>query len=235
MIRALATLLLFSSGVAAASTPRLSADEYCSFAKRELLRALADREGTVTATLAGRYADVDLPADHSRLTARFNAGQVRPRMLVWVDVSVDGRVRRTVPVSFEVSWLRSVLVSNEILPAKLELSAERVALREVNAAGAHGEPLTELAQLQGKRMRREIGAGAVLSAADVEDKPPVEAGEQIDVYATVGRVRVRTVGIAQRDGFNGDRIGVRVSDGKQSLQVRVIGENEARVVEDAKR
>jgi flagella basal body P-ring formation protein FlgA len=154
-------------------------------------------------------------------------------MLVWVDVSVDGHVRRTLPVSFEVRWIKPALVVNEHVAAKLELGADRVTLREVDVARAHGEALTSVAQLQGKRLRRELGANAVLGSEDIEDKPPVAAGEQIAVLASVGRVTVRTVGIAQRDGFSGDRIGVRVGDGKQRLRAKVIGENQVRVVDDA--
>src|SRR4051794_38643563 len=111
MIRVLATMLL----VAASSTvgARIPADVYCTFAQQELLRALANLEGRVSVQLVGPHADVELRETRVQLSARLSTEHVQPRMLVWVDVSVDGHVRRTLPVSFEVRWIKPALVVTE--------------------------------------------------------------------------------------------------------------------------
>jgi flagellar basal body P-ring formation protein FlgA len=132
-----------------------------------------------------------------------------------------------------VRWIRPALVTREPLASKLALSESQVVLKELDAAGSHGEPLVSVAQLQGKRLRRELGENAVIGSEDIEDQPPVAAGEKIDVYAKVGGVVVRTVGVAQRDGFNGDRINVRLANPPETLRVQVIGANRAAVIENA--
>lgn len=203
------------------------------FARCELLQALAGKPGRVEVMLVGRYREAGFPAGELKLSSRLAAGRIQPRMHVWVDVSLNGRVVRSVPVAFDVRWLRQALVTREPLAAKLALNPSRVVLKEIDVAGAHGEPLIDVGQLEGKRLRRELGVNAVIGAEDIEDQPPVAAGENIDVYAKVGGVVVRTVGVAQRDGFNGDRINVRLANRPETLRVQVIGVNRATVIENA--
>ena len=221
-----AAILLMSAASAAASP-----SDVCSFARQQLLSALADRKGRVEAAAISKPCEVSLPEGAVKLASRFAATRVRPRMIVWVDVRVNGRLQQSVPVTLDVHWYRAALVARESLAAKVPLSADRFSLEEVDAAATRGEPLMA-AQLQGMRLRRELEAGAVLGSEDVESQPDVIAGEKVDVYAAAGRVVVRTVGIAQRDGFAGDPINARLEKANESVRVRVIGKNRAQVIEN---
>ena len=224
-----------SAASAAAPSQLLSANALQSFAQRELLRALGEREGHLSVSLVGRLRDIPLAPGTLALSARTNAAEVRPRMTVWVDITVNHRVSRSTPVVFDVQWQRTAFVARERLAARLRLSDERFELRQVNAASAHGEPVRDGTQLAGMRLRRELAAGAVLGSEDIEPQPPVEAGEPIEIYATSGRVVVRTLGIAQRDGFVGDRINARANGSiARNLRVQVVGRKRAEVIEDEK-
>ena len=205
----------------------------CEFARGELLRAFADREGTISATLVSGHCAVAVPAGTVQLTSRSIPNRVRSRMVVWVDVTVDGRLRRSMPVAFDVRWLQEALVARAPMAARTSLSEDQFVVEEVDAAAARGEPVT-LGQLQSKRLRHELPAGAVLGKEDIEAIPDVTSGERLDVYSGVGSVVVRTVAVAQRDGFRGDRINVRLEQAQQSLRVEVIGKNRAKVIDDAK-
>jgi len=138
-----------------------------------------------------------------------------------------------VPVAFDVRWLQEALVARSPMAARTSLSEDQFIVEEVDAAAARGEPVT-VEQLQSKRLRHELPAGAVLGKEDIEVIPDVTAGERLDVYSGVGSVVVRTVAVAQRDGFRGDRINVRLEQAQQSLRVEVIGKNRAKVIDDAK-
>lgn len=205
----------------------------CEFARGELLRALADREGTISATLASGNCDVAVPTGTVQLSSRSIPKRVRPRMVVWVDVTVDGRLRRSVPVAFDVRWLQEALVARSAMAARTSLNEDQFVVEKVDAAAARGEPIT-VEQLQSKRLRHELPAGAVLGGDDIEAIPDVTAGERVDVYSSVGSVVVRTVAVAQRDGFRGDRINVRLEQAQQSLRVEVIGKDRAKVIDNAK-
>lgn len=205
----------------------------CEFARGELLRALADREGTINVTLASGHCNVAVPAGTVKLTSRSIPNRVRPRMVVWVDVTVDGHVRRSVPVAFDVRWWQEALVARSPMAARTSLSEDQFVVEKVDAAAARGEPVS-VEQLQSKRLRHELPAGAVLGVEDIEATPDVAAGERLDVYSGVGSVVVRTVAVAQRDGFRGDRINVRLEQARQSLRVEVIGKNRAKVIDNAK-
>jgi flagella basal body P-ring formation protein FlgA len=218
---------------AVSASTRIEATSYRAFAHRELMRSLAGLPGRVDASLAGRHRDIELRAGDVELKARLSSDRVQPRMVVWVDVFVDGRIERSIPVSFDVRWLRPALVTRDRMAAKVTLNEQRVALMEIDVARSHGDALVDRSQLTGKRLRRELPANTVIGTDDIEDLPPVVAGDKVDVYAKVGGVVVRTVGIAQRDGFAGDRVNVRLEKDRQTLRVQVLGPNRTAVIENA--
>lgn len=225
---ALIVAIQVSAGAAHAATISL-----CEFARGELLRALADRGGTISATVASGHCTVTVPAGAMQLTPRSIPNRVRPRMVVWVDVTVDGRLRRSVPVAFNVRWLHEALVARSPMAARTPVSEDQFVIEQVDVASARGEPVS-VDQLGSRRLRQELPAGAVLGGDDIEAIPDVTAGERLDVYSSVGSVIVRTVAVAQRDGFRGDRINVRLEQVQQSLRVEVIGKNRAKVIDNAK-
>jgi flagella basal body P-ring formation protein FlgA len=215
--------------MSAAATPSV---DMCFFARQELLRAVSGREGLFTVTANSPSCSAAVLSSGATLSARAAADRIRPRMVVWVDVTANGRLQKSVPIAFDVHWLRTALVSREQMSAKISLSADRFEIKEVDVAAIQGEPVT-LEQLSGMRLRREMRPGAVLTSDAMEHEPDVTAGEKIDVYAATGRVVVRTVGVAERDGYSGDRINARLVKANQSIRVRVIGKNRTQVIDSA--
>jgi flagella basal body P-ring formation protein FlgA len=56
-----------------------------------------------------------------------------------------------------------------------------------------------------------------------EPVPLVRSGRHVTIFVTTGAVRVRTTGVARRDGNRGDRVGVRPSNSRQEITGVVIG------------
>jgi flagella basal body P-ring formation protein FlgA len=111
--------------------------------------------------------------------------------------------------------------------ARVPLTAEMVTLGEVDAALIGGEILQDTQQLSDQRLRRDMAAGAALRRSDIEIKPPVTAGTNVDVFAQVGRIVVQTRAVAERDGFVGQSISARLPNTQEQLMIEVIGEDRA--------
>lgn len=240
---ALAASLRVASCNAGATTQVSNADDraapvvttaaYVDFAQAALLESLRSREGRVELTTRGDYRDVALASGGDlKLRARVANADATPNVVVWVDIVVANRIVRHLPVHFRVSRFLPALVAKRRLPARSGLETDMFEQREMNVARVRGGAVTSLAQLRGKRLRRELAADDVLPLAAIEERPPVEVGERIQIVAHIGRVTVQTTAIAQRDGFTGQRIDARLLDGSTTLSVEVVGEDRARVQGD---
>jgi flagella basal body P-ring formation protein FlgA len=241
MLRALLLLLAFSLSHAAScmageglrTQQLVLANDYLQAAQRVLAQELAAHEGRFEFEPRGTYRDLVVQAeDRAALQARMASTSVSPNMVVWVEVSSGTQLVRRLPVSFQVRWFKAALVAKHRIQAKTALGPDLFALQEVDVAKFGGRCVDSIAHLAGKRLKRELDADAVLGQNQMEDRPPVETGARIEVAARVGRVIVQRTAIAERDGWRGQRIGARVVDTDERLNVEVVGDNKAEVIGD---
>lgn len=215
----------------AAAYQELPAERYVSLARAALQKWLSSSRGALEIRSSETFHDLRVPAGDLEVHTRLPLGEIRSHAVVWVDVFVAGRLRISRPVHFRVRRWDRVLVARERVRAKSTADAQKFEPQTVDVAGASGTPITDASLLAGKRLRRELAAGAIVSTHDLEDIPVVRQGERIDVYARVGRVVVRTAATAERDGYAGERILARIRRSGERLNVRVTGDNTAWVGE----
>jgi flagella basal body P-ring formation protein FlgA len=243
MLRTAVLLLLaaFASGaVAAADTQRLrtvqyqqvAAESYVALARRALEESVSGSSTDVQVEPTGSYRDLRLPAGRLELRIRTPRGASRSRAMIWVDAFVDGRLRVSRPVGFIVHKWERVLVARERLAAKTALDERQFELRTTDVAGVEGSAVNDVGLLAGKRLRRELRPGAVLSLNDLQNQPLVRSGASISIYARVGRVLIKSAAIAERDAFAGDVIDARVPGTRETLRVRVTANNTAWISEN---
>lgn len=205
----------------------LPADAYIETASQALEAQLADLGERIEMAPSGRYRNVRLPNAATKLTARVADARVRSQMMVWVDAIVNGERYTSIPVAFRVHWWRDALVVRASLQAKTALTPKTVALETIDAARTRGEVLIDVKTLEGKRLKHDMNERATLRESDLEEIPPVAAGEPIEVFARVGHVIVRTAAVAARDGHEGERIRAHLNGSSETLDVRVIGKGQA--------
>ena len=148
-------------------------------------------------------------------------------MPVWLDITIDGRGWRSLPVWFDVKALQHVWVARTGLRAGAALQAEDVQAAWLDAATLAALPLPAEAPLDGLRLRRAVDAGAALTAAAVEPRPAVQRDRPVEVRVEVGAVRLQTAGIALGDARLGEMVKVRT--GKEPFTAVVVAEGAVRV------
>jgi flagellar basal body P-ring formation protein FlgA len=167
------------------------------------------------------------PAGPLRLEARpVPPTEVVPRRLtVWVDVWVDDRFVRTVPVGFDVGVFGPAYVATRGHAAGQILAPAELAIREVEWSGRDAPLLDPGAPDTSKplRLRRRVAAGEPLTRAETEQAPAVARGEWAVLRATQGSVQLETRVEVLQDGRSGQAVRVRLPSGHDVILARVTG------------
>lgn len=151
------------------------------------------------------------------------------RMTVWLDVVSHGRVVRAVPVEIEVhAWAAAWQATADLRPAATavnegHLTKAWVDMTTIDVAPWRGE-------LDGRRLRKPLLAGQVLTVAHLERVTAVTRGQRVDVKASSGELQIDAQAQALQDGQVGDLVQVRVSRSAAAVTGRVVGSGTVEVV-----
>lgn len=147
------------------------------------------------------------------------------RFFVALRVYDGARLLGTARVDLEGEWSGTVLTTRTALMRKTVPGPE-----SVDAMPYQGTPppgaLTRWPE--GYRIRQPVGSGKVLTRADIEPIPLVNAGDRVRVVLTWGPLSIATDGIARSQGALGDRVRVELPS-RKSIQAQVDGEGSTRV------
>jgi flagella basal body P-ring formation protein FlgA len=141
-------------------------------------------------------------------------------MVVKVDIDVDGVFYGTVNVPVQLSLVRQVPVTTRELGAGHVLTAADFALEQRDIAGI-GEPLASITP-GGMRLKRGIGAGRALVAADVIQEGAAMRGDRVSLRATQGGAGIEADAQIVRGGSVGDLVGVTIGSSPAVLQGRLV-------------
>lgn len=198
---------------------------YAGAAQAFLEGWLSSRYENFQVQTSGRLKDVRLPAGKVTVQPKLPAPiMLNKRMCVWVDLLVDGEHYQSVPVWFAVSVLQDVLVASRELAAGSLLQPEDLSLGHRDISWVRGTPVANDLMLEGKRLKRRIPAGKILTGEALEALPAVVKGQQVMVRAVAGRVSLVTPAIALADGRARQRIWVRKPDSREKYSVVVAGD-----------
>lgn len=202
----------------------------------ETLRAWLARDGArIDLNVAQTPPDSTVPVGALELKPRrlsdtaSDAALLARHMSVWVDVWVDGRFVRTVPVSFDVSVTAPAYVATEPLKAGQTLDGSAVEVRDVQWSGRSAPPMRPndnddaRASIAALRVRRPLETGDVLTAHAVETAPLVARGDWAMLSESHAGVRLESRAEVLEDGRLGDRVQVRLRRAKSAITARVTG------------
>ena len=169
----------------------------------------------------GRLAERKIPRGRLELQPDGDV-QVKPGLLtVRLRIIIDGKVFTTIPVTSRLHIQAPVYVSTKRL-AKHEVLTADCLCREIQELKTGQELLTPLVVEQ-FRVVREIPAGRVLSATDLQKIPLVEKGSKIRLILDQQPIRLELYVLAEEDGWLGDQIFVTNLGSNRQLKATVIG------------
>lgn len=206
---------------------------YLAAARQRLHEWLGKYYDEFSARPAGRYEDLRLPDGKVTMrTTIVTQDRARKRMCVWVDLLLDDAHYSSLPVWFEVSAEGAVYELRRPLSSATALKPEMLIRTRRDLAAINGVPVTELANIEGLRLARDLPGGAVLVESALQPIPDVVKGRKLRVEARVGKVTLFATARALEDGNRGDPIRVERLDGSDSYMARVLDTDMAIVEED---
>lgn len=186
---------------------------------------LAARSNRFDIEAMGLRHDLNLPAGRIELRARSlpSASQPSTRMVVWVDVWVDGGFVRTVPVSFLVEAYRDAWVAKSAVAPGAALSTTMLERKEVDVASqpirpAAAEPPGDLSL----RSLRSLKPGDTLNALNTARVATVGRGESVTLYLKAGSMRMESRAESLQEGEMGQVVRVRVAGATSPIEARVV-------------
>jgi len=173
---------------------------------------------------------------------RMGGPSLAKRQSVWVEIWVDDRFVRTVPVHFEITVFAPAYVATRRLPAGSRVDASTFAVREVEwsgrtslpvplgeigaptATGKNGEPPSDLgAAAPVNRLRRPVAEGEPVTRGDVEAAPLVGRGEFATLRTTQGLINLECRVEVLQEGALGEKVRVKIPSASSSIQATVCG------------
>jgi flagella basal body P-ring formation protein FlgA len=193
-------------------------------ATEALRSALSQGGARVEVSVSRMPRDTRVPAGELELRARPvpKDAILSKRVSVWVDVWVDGRFARTVPVGFEVSVFGRAYVATQRQPAGEILEPSKLAVQEVEWSGRNALPIAATA-MRNMRLRRPLEAGDAVTRAQVEPAPLVARGDWVTLRASQGLVVLESRVEALQDGLSGQTVRVKLPNASSAILARVTG------------
>lgn len=195
------------------------------------VREAAARQGVRPEITIGRVPRaVRIPAGALTMRARrLGAEALRARRVaVWIDLSVDGRFARAVPVSLDVSSFGPAYVATRRLAAGQVLDGAVLAVRDVDWTGRDVLPARETAP-DGFRLLRPMAEGDVLTRTHAEPVPLVKRGARATLRQSRGRIELESAVEVLEDGRRGQPVRVRAAISSAPIVARVIGPDRVEV------
>jgi len=194
-------------------------------AARTLVDALAKSYTGIDVQPVGELANVRVPGGSLNMAARLPEKPTPSRrMCVWVDVQVNGKDYRSLPVWFSVKATREVLVARVPLRAGEMLRAGDFVTAPVDVTELGSAPVLAADQVERQRLRRPLEAGQTLLAAQLEPRPAVVRNQTVEVKLVLGSIQIETAGIALADARLGEAVRIKNPANNQSFGATVIAD-----------
>ena len=197
----------------------------------DALRAwLGERSARALITPDASVRDVAAPFGQSMLKVRPIPAQapLARRMLVWVDLWVEGNFVRSIPVGFEVQAFGPAYVAAQDLPAGSRVEAPALAVREIDLAG-RAAPLQSAPE--GQQLRNALPAGQVLTAKDVQPQAAVTRGDWVALRLRSGGIELESRVEALQGGRVGQLVSVKPGNASAPILARVVGPGQVEVTQ----
>ena len=202
----LALALISASAFAQAPVQIQSLDAVRSAAQSYVKKQVPEREpGTVQVNVGNLDSRLRLAECAEPLKVALPTGATfRARMTVAVSCASPAAWTVYVPISIETQ--SSVLVLRHAVGRGARVTAQDVEVQSRVVAGAGDDYLTDIAELDGRTLKRPLGAGAALTAEVMAADSIVKRGQEVTLLAAAGGMEVRARGVAMNDAPVSGRI-----------------------------
>lgn len=135
----------------------------------------------------------------------------------------SGRIR-TLATSVDIIFFEDVLIAKDKIKRNEILSRADFEIARVEVNRVIGEPVTDPAELDGKRASKTIPEGKILVENMIEEVPVVEKGERVKIVYHSGNLKIESYGIAKKDAVEGELVEVKNTSSGKNVYARAVSD-----------
>ncbi len=210
------------------ATQELSAAELDRAAQDCLRQAAGELGPALELTPMNPLQSLTVPAGQVELRAQPSGASFGSTRQVSLTVLTDGQVARSITVGYRLRLEVEAPVAVRSLSAGELLSPACWATQRCDVAAVSGRPLAA-ADLAGRRLRRSVAAGAVLTTDNTEPVPLVLRNQPVLVIVRAGALVVTCEGVARADAGLGQTVEIMNADSRQVFSAVVTGQGRAEI------
>ena len=144
-----------------------------------------------------------------------------PATIVLV-VRVNGAVEKNLSLRLHVDARTEMLIATRQLLAGTVLTEEDLQLQKHDLGQAGGQPVKNMADAVGKKLRMTIRAGAPIRGNQLVSVPVVVSGQLVTIVTENGGIRITVSGRARSAGGIGDLIRVQNMVSNKEIPARIL-------------
>lgn len=172
---------------------------------------------------------LNLPSCTMALNYRLHGKALQPGKLL-VKVNCPGQNAWSVYVPAQLRAFKKVAVLKQATTRNTRIKREQVYFEERDLSTISNFYIDDPRQLEDMVVSRNLAAGSVLSARNLQPAKVVKRGQEVTILAQAGPVQVSMVGIAKSDGRKGQQIRVKNQRSGRIIRATVVDDQLVQVV-----
>lgn len=153
---------------------------------------------------------------------------VNNSLLLRFTFSINGKECEKRIIPFKVEIIKDVLVASKNIEANKMIDVNDLIIESRNV-GLSDNVIVDKNELLGKRTKRAISKGALITSDMLEKPPIIKQGDLITIVLESSKLRITTQGKAMENGTNGQMIKVINTSSMREILAQVIDEKTVRV------
>ena len=174
----------------------------------KILSELENVSADVSVNYVGDAREVSIPRGIVTYKYKLPDSVIQKRIPVWMDLYVNSKHYKSIPLWFNASIMADVIVANTRISAGKMLTNNLTDFRKKDISLYKNRHI-KLSDLNNLRIKRDVRPGEVLTEALIEQLPPVFKGQTVKVISKQNNVTILVEGFALEDGKLGDRVRVQ--------------------------
>ncbi len=146
------------------------------------------------------------------------------RIVIEASLFNKGELLESGQISVNIVKYENVLMAGDRIGRNALLSPEQITTESRDVTYLIDKPLTDLNEIVGRRTKRLIVKGNILTYANTEIIPTVEVGKEVKIIYRSGVLEISAVGTALENGYTGESIRVRNEQSKKTVEATINNE-----------
>lgn len=136
-------------------------------------------------------------------------------------ISIDGKECERRNISFKCQIIKEVIVATREIDMNKNIEIDDLSLTECDI-GINSEYYTEKTKIMGKRAKRLIAPGTIITSDMIDDFPIIKQGDLVTIVIESAKFRITAQGKAKENGKIGQLIKVSNTSTMKEISARVL-------------